>query len=236
MDIEGRRLRHAVRQTKVLRLPRQSLATFGTTNVHYYLLTKPIYSELADLANTEETVIREGKVSAERPRIVTPSYLTRIEGFGENARRYLDVVISQYGPHVPGLLYSYKNEPTEMTIVSDELDVVAGRLNERIDREGEGLSAIIRGVDELWDVSLLKFISELTEGSLRSNLSELGTRGLLEVDQAGIPRDARYGIEILFQRVAKGESDPSELKKELDRWDLFPEYEDRFLNLFRKRW
>lgn len=232
MQIEDERIRYAVSQTEVLRLPRQSLATFGTTNVNYYLLTEPVYSELA---NNEETVIREGKVSSERPRIVTPYYLTRVEGFGENARRYLDMVISEYGPHAPGILYSYKNEPGELTIVSDGLDVVAGRLNEKIDKEGDRLAAIIKGIDELWDVSLLKFISELTEGSLKSNLAELGRRGLLDVDQAGIPIDARYRIESLLQKVARGEYDPSELKKELDRWDVFPQYEDRFLDLFRKK-
>jgi len=215
----------------VLRLPRQSLATFGTTNVNYYLLTKPVY---ADPVDKEETVIRDGKVSAERPRIVTPSYLTRLEGFGDDARRYLDMVISQYGPHVPGLLYSYKNEPKGLSNVSDGLGVVAGRLNEQIDREANRLAAIIQGVDELWDVSLLKFIRELTEGSLRSNLAELGNRGLLDIDYAGIPRDARYRIEQLFHQVASGECDPSELKRELDRWELFPEYEDRFLGLFRR--
>lgn len=232
MGIEDQRIRYAVQHTEVLRLPSQSLATFGTTNVNYYLLTKPVY---ADLVKEEETVIREGKVSAERPRIVTPAYLTRLEGFGENASRYLEMVIKRYGPHAPGLLYSYKNEPKALTIVSDRLDVVAGRLNERIDKEGDRLAAIIKGVDELWDVSLLKFISELTEASLRSNLAELGRRGLLDVDHAGIPREARYRIEALFQEVARGERDPLELKKELDRWGLFPEYEDRFLNLFRKR-
>ena len=231
MPFDDERIRDAVRRTQVLRPPRQTLATFGTTNVSYYLLTTPVYSELV---NEEETVIREGKVSSEKPRIVTPSYLTRIEGFGENARRYLDMAISQYGPHAPGLLYSYRNEASGLSIVSDGLDVVAQRLGEKIEREGDRLSAIISGIDELWDVSLIKFISELTEGSLRRNLAELGSRGLLDVDEAGVPMDARYRIESLFQQVMRGEREPSELKEELERWDLFPQYEDRFLKLFRR--
>ena len=231
METGDEQIRYAIQHTEVLRFPRQSLATFGTTNINYYLLTKPVYAEIVD---KEETVIREGRVSAERPKIITPSYLTRLEGFGENARKYLEVVMSEYGPHAPGLLYSYKNEPKGLSIVSDGLGVVVGRLNEQIDRETNRLAAIIQGVDELWDVSLLKFIRELTEGSLRSNLAELGSRGLLDIDYAGIPRDARYRIEWLFQQVASGECEPSELKRELDRWELFPEYEDRFLNLFRR--
>jgi len=231
LEVGDEQIRHAIKNTAVLRLPSQSLATFGTTNVDYYLLTRPVYAEMVQ---GQETVIREGKVTAQRPQIVTPSYLTRLEGFGDNARKYLDLLMREYGPHAPGLLYTYKNQPTETSIVSDGLAVVAGRLNERIDREGNRLAAIIQGVDELWDVSLLKFIRELSEGSLRSNLAELGSRGLLDVDEAGVTRDARYRIELLFQQVGSGEREPSELKKELDRWELFSEYEDRFFNLFRR--
>ena len=230
------RLKYAIDNTEVLRLPTQQLATFGITRVNYYLLTVPVYTELVRPSSKhEETIIRAGKVSAERPRIVTPSYLINLEGFGENARRYLDVVIKEYGPHAPGLFYNYKNEPSPeaLSIVSDPLPVVAGTLNEKIEKEGDRLAAIIKGVDDLWDVSLLKFIKELTEGSIRSNIFELGRRGLLNVDSAGVPMDARLRIEELFRQVERGETDPSTLKRELDRWELFPEYEDRFLSLFR---
>ncbi|HEX76978.1 MAG TPA: hypothetical protein G4O03_00995 [Dehalococcoidia bacterium] len=231
MEIADERIRYAIEHTEVLKLPKQTLATFGTTNVDYYLLTEPVYTELV---NQQETVIRAGKVSSERPRIVTPTYLTKLEGFTENARRYIELLAREH-PHAPGLLYSYKNEPKELTIVSDPLNVVASRLNEKIDREGEKLAAIIKGVDELWDVSLLKFISQLTEGSLGSNIAELRKRGLLDIDRAGIPREARLRIEELFELVKQGLADPAKLKIELDRWDLFEEYEDRFLSLFRRR-
>ena len=161
METEEDRIRYAIQHTEVLRFPEQTLATFGTTNVEYYLLTTPVYAEPA---SEDETVVRQGRVSAEKPKIITPSYLTRLEGFGESASKYIELVMREYGPHTPGLLYSYKNEQKEFSIVSDAMDVVAGRLGERIDKEGNKLAAIIRGVDELWDVSLLKFIRELTEG------------------------------------------------------------------------
>ena len=34
MDIDDERIEYAVRHTEILRPPRQSLATFGTTNVN----------------------------------------------------------------------------------------------------------------------------------------------------------------------------------------------------------
>ena len=84
MDIDDERIRNAVERTEILRLPKQSLTTFGTTNIYYYLVTEPVYTEL--VKNVTETVIREGKVIAERPRIVTPYYLSQLEGFSSEAK------------------------------------------------------------------------------------------------------------------------------------------------------
>ncbi len=233
MEIDDERIEYAVRHTEILRAPKQSLYTFGTTNIYYYLVTEPAYSEL--IKNTTETVVREGRIIAERPRIVTPYYLSNLEGFSSEARRYFKALMKEHGSNIGGLFYTYKNEPKELTIVSNNLLSVVDRLNAEIDKRGDPLAAIIRGEDELWDISLLKFIYEVTRGSLRNNLMQMESRGLLNMDAAGTPVDARIRIDELFEKVAKGESEPGELKAELDRWGLFDEYEDRFFNLFRKK-
>jgi hypothetical protein len=232
MDIDDERIRDAVDHTEILRLPKQSLATFGTTNIYYYLVTKPAYAEL--IKNVTETVVREGRVIAERPRIVTPYYLSRLEGFSSEAKRYFDMLMRTHGPNTPGLLYSYRNEPKELTIVSEDLLSVVDKLNTEIDKRADPLASIIKGEDELWDVSLLKFIYEMTKSSLRDNLLQLEARGLLDTDASGVPVDARVRINELFRWVSRGELEPRELKDELDRWGLFEEYEDRFLAIFKK--
>lgn len=233
MEIDDERIKEAVRHTEILRPPKQSLATFGITNIYYYLVTKPAYSEL--VKNTTDTVIREGKVIAQRPRIVTPYYLSRLEGFSSEARRYFDMLVKAHGANTPGLFYSYRNEPKELTVVSADLLTVVHNLNVEIDKRADPLVSIIKGEDELWDVSLLKFIYEMTMSSLEDNLLQLQARGLLDVDAGGVPVDARVRIEELFRQVYEGEIEPRELKDELDRWGLFEEYQDRFFALFRKR-
>ena len=232
MDIDDERIRYAVRQTEILRLPKQTLSTFGTTNINYYLVTEPAYSEL--VKGVTETVIREGRVIAERPRIVTPYYLSRLEGFSPEARKYFDMLIKMHGANAPGLYYTYKNEPKELTIVSDNLLSVVNKLNAAIDKRGNPLTSIIKGEDELWDVSLMKFIYEVTRSSLPDNLMQMRTRGLLDIDAGGVPLDVRLRIDGLFAKVSQGEYEPYELKAELDRWGLFEEYEDRFFAIFRK--
>lgn len=231
--MEDERIKEAVRQTEILRAPKQSLYAFGATSLYYYLLTEPVYAEPSK--SSQETVIREGKVIAERPKIVTPYYLSRLEGFSPEAKKYFESLHHERGANTAGLLYTYKNEPKELNIVSDSLLLVVDRLNAEIDRRGDQLASIIKGKDELWDVSLLKFIYEVTRSSLPDNVRQLGQRGLLNMDSEGIPADARLRIEELFRRVTAGESEPGELKSELDRWGLFGEYEDRFFSLFKTR-
>ena len=232
MDTDDEKIQDAVRHTEILRPPKQRLSTFGTTNIYYYLVTEPAYSDL--VKDTTETVIREGRVIAEKPRIVTPYYLSRLEGFSPDAKKYFGALIRTHGPNIPGLFYTYKNEPKELNIVSDNLLSVVNKLNAEIDKRGDLLSAIIKGTDELWDVSLMKFIYEITRSSLQDNLRQMGARGLLDTDTSGITADVRIRIDELFRQVSRGEREPRELKDELDRWGLFEEYEDRFFTMFRK--
>ena len=234
MDIDDERITYAARNTEILRLPQQTLATFGMTNISYYLVTKPIYSELAK--DVTETVVREGRVIADRPRIVTPYYLSRLEGFSADAKKYFEMLIKTHGPNAPGLFYTYRNEPKGLTIVAENLGAVVERLNSEIDKRGDPLVTIIKGQDELWDVSLMRFIHEITQKSLQENLSQLRAKGLLDVDAGGVPIDARLRIEELFKKLSQGEIEPSVLKDELERWSLFEEYQDRFFSIFRRRW
>jgi len=233
MAINDDRIEYAVRHTEILRPPKQSLSTFGTTNIYYYLVTEPTYLELTKDVN--ETVVREGRVIAERPRIVTPYYLSRLEGFSLEARRYLDALIKTYGLDAPGLFFTYRNEPKELNIVSNHWQSVVDKLNAEIDKRGDPLTSIIKGEDELWDVSLLKFIYEVARSSLPHHISQMGARGLLDIDSSGVPVEARLRIEELFRKTTRGDYDPNELKSELDRWNLFAEYQDRFFAIFKKR-
>ncbi len=226
------RIKAAVQNTQIIRAPKQSLATFGATNIYYYLVAEATYNEIL---KSTETVIREGRVVAERPKIVTPYYLSRVQGFSPEAKKYFEMLMDAYTPSAPGLLYAYRNEPKELNVVSDNLAAVVAKLNSEIDQKGDPLTSIIKGEDMLWDVSILKFIYEITERSVRDNVQQLNQRGLLKMDASGLPSDARLRIEGLFQLVEKGEMEPADLKTELDRWGVFEEYQDRFFALFNRR-
>jgi hypothetical protein len=233
MDESERRITEAIAMTRVLRPPKQHLATFGVTNVKYYLVTDPSYRDL--VPGEEESVVREGRVISQRPAIVTPTYMMNLEGFSENARKYMEHLAQRQGPNSPGILYRYRNEPGGLDIVGDGVQIVARRISDDLDKRGEDIAAVIIGADDLWDVSVLKFIYEYTASSLVSNVSEMQTMGMLQPDPGtDVPRGVIRRIEEMFRQVRQG-LDPKVLKEELDRWGLFEHYEARFLGLFRKK-
>ncbi|MEX2598425.1 MAG: hypothetical protein WD533_02095 [Dehalococcoidia bacterium] len=234
MDDQDQRIARATEQTFIVRAPKQALATFGSTSIRYYLVAEPVYQEFDPRPDASEAVVREGVVRAERPQVVTPYYLSRHEGFGENAERFLRRLMQSVGPDAPGLLYTYKNEGMDTAIVTGTVQEVSSRIAERLDKEQRGLEAVIRGPGDLWDVSLMQFIYELTSNSVRSNVSEMHSSGLLSMDN-GVPRDARVRIERMLEEARLGNASASDVHRELERWGLFEEYQDRFLALFRNR-
>jgi proteasome assembly chaperone (PAC2) family protein len=54
------------------------------------------------------------------------------------------------------------------------------------------------------------------------------------VEEEGLSSEDEARIERLFAQAAKDRSSAYELKRELDRLKVFPRYEDRFLDLFKK--
>ena len=224
----------AVEQTMVVRFPTQYLETFGLTTLSYYVVTEPIYREIEP--ESREGVVRTGKVVAEKPSIVTPYYAMNLQGFSSDAYRYLEHVSERYGPNSPGILYQYRNEPDNTEILTGSPLEIAHRIDDDLTQRGEKLAVVMIGVDQLWDVALLKFIYEFTSRSASQNAQELGAQGLLDpsASAGGLPMAAVRRIEQMFNEV-RGGRNPEDLKQELDRWGAFEFYEDRFLSLFRRR-
>ena len=226
------RIRRAVFLTKVVRPPKQHLATFGSTRLVYYMVSEPSYREWS--VDEDESVIRQGTVVSKRPALVTPHYMMNLEGFSEDAYRYMETLAETYGPNSPGILYQYTNEPGKLDIVSGKVQDVADSVADDLNNKKEDNAVVITGMDELWDVSLLKFIYEHTGSSAVSNAREMESMGMLEpVPDLDVPAGVVQRIEDMFQQVRQG-SDPAALHKELVRWGLFQAYESRFLGLFGK--
>ncbi|HAZ31691.1 MAG TPA: hypothetical protein DCY61_03170 [Dehalococcoidia bacterium] len=221
-------IEYAVRHTELVRPPEHRLNTFGVTNVHYYLLAEPMDS-------VNETRIREGRVIAERPRIVTPGYLLNVfEGFGDHARKQAEALLGRYGFDPNILEYKYRNEMGNTWTLSENISHVTLKINEKIDDESDPLAAILKCPDDAWQISLMMFIMSMTRSSAFKNIAELDSRGLFE-RQYGIPKFVRDEIDDLFRVVFKDRSRIDELGSKLQSYGIFEQYQDRFFTLLRRR-
>lgn len=166
---------YAMEHTKVLLAPRSRIATFGDTRFRFVLLT-----ELMDSVN--EVRIRDGRIEAGRPQIVSPEHFSKVllEGFGEEADRYAEW-LSRHGEEMAILKYGFKFTRTDLSesVVRDSIEAVGDRVASEVEQSGDPLSAVIQGVDDAWEVCLLKFSIDLVQGSAGDNTDDFRNQGLL---------------------------------------------------------
>ena len=114
-------------------------------------------------------------------QILTPEHLLRLllAGFGEPARRYAER-LREYANNVAILRYGFRFHRSEVTehTVRDTIEAVIGRTRREAETS-EQLSAVIHGVDDAWEVCLLKFTIDLIERSSGGNIGDFRRRGLL---------------------------------------------------------
>ena len=166
---------YALENTEVILAPQRKIATFGHTSFRFYLI-----SELMDEVN--EIRVRDGRIHAERPQILTAEHYSRLllEGFGEKAERYIEQLREQ-AQKFAVVRYGFQFRKTDVTekTVRASLASVIEQTKSEVERAEEPLSAVIQGVDDAWEVCLLKFTIDLIEKSSGGNLGDFRRRGLM---------------------------------------------------------
>jgi hypothetical protein len=166
---------YAIENTRVILAPERQIATFGSTSFRFYLI-----SELMDQVN--EIRVRDGRIHADRPQILTPEHYSRLllEGFGEKAAKYADLLRERMS-NMAVLRYGFQFRKTDVVEnrVRDTMEAVVERTRSQVERSQEPLSAVIQGVDDAWEVCLLKFTIDLIERSSGGNLGDFRKRGLV---------------------------------------------------------
>jgi hypothetical protein len=166
---------YAIENTQVILAPDHKIATFGSTSFHFYLI-----SELMDRVN--QVRVRDGKIHADRPQIVTPEYFSRLllEGFGEKAQLYVNQ-LREYARNIAVLRYGFQFRKTDVTerMFRDSIDTVVARTKSQVEDLQEPLSAVIQGVDDAWEVCLLKFTIDMIERSSGGNIGDFRKHGLI---------------------------------------------------------
>ena len=108
------------------------------------------------------------------------------------------------------------NLPLDLKDLERQAQFIEGEINKLVDYLKEGIgSPGVSGPGPISEAEIEKIKKSLTE------LSRL-------------PQSIKEKIEKLFELAKKNISKANELKQELDKWNVYKEYEDRFLDLFKK--
>jgi hypothetical protein len=168
-------IQYAIENTQVIVAPQRRIATFGDTSFRFYLVT-----ELMDTVS--QVRVRDGRLHAERPQIITPGNIQRmlVEGFGEKAEEFAGW-LRDNAPQLAIMKYGFQFRKTDMSneIVHDSMATVIDRLRAEVEASADPLSAVIQGVDEGWEICLLKFAADMIQDSSGGNLGDFRKRGLL---------------------------------------------------------
>ncbi len=230
MEIKPHNFWYAVNNTEIVLMPKNHLETFGATHLHYHLI-----SELMDSVNRIR--IREGTIRSRTPQIITPAYYAHelMDGFGEQANQYLDW-LREHAKDLRMLEYGFKVQKTELSeqVVTGNLTEIVEQVKKRVLDAADPLVGVILGVDNPWDVCLIKFMVDVIRQSAPRNMQELAQRHLWD-DAGGAPRGVREEIESLFQKARHDAVKIKDLGMALRRYGLFEEYEDRFFALIRQK-
>lgn len=168
-------IQYAMENTKVLREPDRRIDTFSSTRFRF-----TIVSELMD--SVGKVRVRRGEVEAQKPQIIKPAAYNTIEleGFDEKAQELLEwmkekgvePVFFQYG-------FNFRRSSVQEEIFSDRIEMVKERVLEQANNEDDPMMAVVEGVDDAWEVGLLKFTIDMIEKSQSINQFDFKRRGLL---------------------------------------------------------
>lgn len=166
---------YALENTHVLHEPDRRIDTFGSTQFQFQLVTEPM-----DSVGTVR--VREGRIEADKPLILRPDpeqnfgfegWGPEAEAFGAFLREHMDkLAFLKYG-------FTFRKTDVQEQLVHEPVAEVCGKLKAVARAKGNPALAIIHGVDDTWEICLLKFTVEMIEKSAKINLFDFKRRGLL---------------------------------------------------------
>lgn len=172
-------IHYALITTKVIHEPDRRIDTFGETRFEFQLL-----SELMDEVGSVR--IRSGEMDAHRPRIMRPEAYrdVELEGFDEETRERFERMVEKFrseGRDLAFLQYGFRfrRGAVREEIVHEPIAQVRERALNDLRKSGNPAMAIIEGVDDAWEISILKFSFEMIMRSQQINAFDFKRRGLL---------------------------------------------------------
>lgn len=165
---------YAMENTRVVVAPHSAIDTFGQTSFRFRLVTEP-------MDESGSVRLRQGIIHAERPRLLSPQYVSRLllEGFGERAQGFAGWIEGQKDFHILRYGFSLKKTDLSEELFNESKEEILLKLEGELRKEENPLNVLIEGIDDAWEVCLMKFTMDMIQRSSGENVAEWKRRGLI---------------------------------------------------------
>ena len=160
----------ARKETKILRMRKNDLFTFGATRLPYVFLAD-------SQANAGDVVVRRGEVTVDRAKILTLSDMPQFEGF-ELEEGTVPLLMSR-GVHLPAM--KYENRDKTLAVEGGPMERAVEKVVNLLDRESNTRTGVFIGPDDLWALCLVHYVGLMIVRSAPSNLGEF-------IERFGLPQ------------------------------------------------
>lgn len=168
-------IQYAMETAQLLHEPDRRIDTFGSTRFKFTMLSEPMDS-------IGQVRVRRGEMEAQKPQIIRPQDMggVGLEGFNEKAGEFLEFlreqnlepVFFQYG-------FMFKRGNVTEEIIHENMESVRERVMDDVRISGDPMLAVMEGVDDAWEIALLKFAIEMIGKSSDINTFDFKRKGLL---------------------------------------------------------
>ena len=162
-------------------------------------------------------------------------YTGRRPGFGAQAQEYAEW-LRQHENEMRILRYGYelKQEAYSEQVVSGTMEEVLERVKQEIERKNQPFQAVVKGVDDPWDVCVIHMFLMFARRSMEPNVRELEARRMF-IARENVPSDVREEVERAFRAAERDASLTQALGKMLHARGVFEQYQDRFFALLHRQ-
>ncbi len=159
----------ALKKTEIIRPRVQPLLTFATTEMPYIFLAE-------SALNIGDTVVRHGKVYAEKPSIILPENMPHFEGFEfeKDLETTEDTITNLFlvrGVHFPS--YKYNNKVQSLDLFEGSLKSAETKYKNTLQKKEDVHTGLVMGPEDCWQLSVLIFILTMVAKSADRDLKNI---------------------------------------------------------------
>lgn len=159
----------ALDNTEIKRQKIQKLYTFRPTEIPYVILS-------ASSINKGDTVVREGKISVDKPVVILPDNSPKLEGFDfqpdmNTNSDDINSFLFMRGIKLPSL--NYNNDIYSLDIMEKSLKEAKKYHLNLLERKEDTSTGLIIGPEDCWQFSLVIYVAALIEKSAGSDIQNI---------------------------------------------------------------